>query len=87
MALSISIPTEFGIPATYWRLGEYHDTFGVNSVAVMHGFAHTDPADTDTPLAIRAFEILGEQYAPGMDREAIYAVAKTRDEFAGAQDV
>lgn len=87
MALSISIPTEFGIPATYWRLGEYHEVFGVRAVAVMDGFAHTDPADTDTPLATRAFEILGEQYAPGMDRAAIYAVAKLRPEFAGAQDV
>jgi hypothetical protein len=87
MALSISIPTEYGIPATYWRLGEYHETFGVSAVVVMLGFANTEPSDIDVPLATHVFEILGEQYAPGMDREAIYALAKLRPEFANAKDI
>jgi hypothetical protein len=87
MALSISIPTEYGIPATYWRLAEFHETFGVSAVVVMHGFAGPEPADTEVPLTICAFEVLGEQYTPGMNRTAIYAIAKSRSEFYDAQDV
>ena len=86
MALSISIPTEFGVPATYWRLGEYHEVFGVRGVAVMHGFFDVSSAG-ETPLAAMSFEITGDEYIPEMDRAAIYAAAKLRTEFSGAQDV
>jgi lysozyme family protein len=86
MALSISISTEFGVPATYWRLGEYNEVFGERGIAVMHGFFDAD-STAGSPLTTRAFEISGDQYTPEMDRAAIYAFAKLSDEFSGAQDV
>jgi hypothetical protein len=85
MALSISIPTEFGFPATYWRVAEYHETFGSFGVVVMNGFLDASNA-TGEPLASKIFEIRGAQYSEDMGRAAVYGVAKQRPEFAGAQD-
>jgi hypothetical protein len=86
MALSISIPTNFGLPATYWRVGEYHETFETGGVVVMHGFFDANSTE-NSPLATRAFEIFGDQYTPEMDRAAIYAVVKQQPDFVDAGDV
>jgi hypothetical protein len=86
MALSISVQTQFGFPATYWRIGDYYETFESFGKATMQGFLNADNSDS-TPLAIYVLEIRGEEYTPEMDRAAIYAIAKLRPEFEGAEDI
>jgi hypothetical protein len=93
MALLLSIETEFGVPATYWRVSEYMENFKptgnskVGGTVMMDGFANQAAASVaTTPMATKAFEILGEDYTPEMDRVAIYNIAKKREEFAGAKD-
>jgi hypothetical protein len=93
MALLLSIETEFGVPATYWRVSGYMENFKptgttkANGTVIMDGFANQAAASVaTTPMATKAFEILGEDYIPEMDRVAIYNIAKKREEFAGAKD-
>jgi hypothetical protein len=93
MALLLSVETDFGVPATYWRVSGYNETFKpigtlkAGGVVIMDGFANKGAADKATaPMATKSFEILGEDYNPEMTRTDIYNIAKQREEFAGAKD-
>jgi len=93
MALLLSIETEFGVPATYWRVSGYMENFKptstikVGGTVIMDGFVNQAAASVAiAPMATKVFEILGEDYIPEMDRVAIYNIAKKREEFAGAKD-
>lgn len=38
------------------------------------------------PVTVARFTLTGQEYSPDMAREVIYAAAKNRPEFAGAED-
>lgn len=88
MAFIKSIPTEFGIDATYWSIGAVHEDFKGKGVEVtFYGYASKQARDEGKqPLAAGKATITGEEYIAGADRAALYALIKQRPEFAGAED-
>lgn len=89
MALSKSIDTDFGVPATYWNIGAVQEDFkGQGTEVTFYGYA--DKASRDAgkqPLSAGKVQIAGDEYVAGADREALYAIIKQRPEFEGATDI
>ena len=88
MALIKSIPTDFGIDATYWNIGAVQEDFkGKGTEVTFYGYANKQARDDGKqPLSAGKAQIAGPEYVAGADRAALYAVIKQRTEFEGAQD-
>lgn len=89
MALIKEIPTDFGIPATYWNIGAVQEDFkGRGTEVTFYGYASEQARqDGKQPLSAGKVQIAGDEYVAGADRAALYAIIKQKPEFEGAQDV
>lgn len=89
MALSKSIDTDFGVPATYWNIGAVQEDFkGKGTEVTFYGYAdEAARIDGKQPLSAGKVQIAGDDYVAGADREALYAIIKQRPEFEGATDI
>ena len=88
MALIKSIPTDFGIDASYWNIGAVQEDFkGKGTEVTFYGYANEQARqEGKQPLSAGKVQIAGEEYVAGADRAALYAIIKQRPEFEGAQD-
>ena len=88
MALKKSIMSEFGVPAEYWHIGAKQEDFRGGGLDVtMFGYASQEARTVGrNPMSVARFTLTGQEYSPDMAREVIYAAAKNRPEFAGAED-
>jgi hypothetical protein len=88
MALSKSIDTEFGLPATYWNIGAVQEDFkGKGTEVTFYGYASKEARDAGKqPLSAGKVQIAGDEYVAGADRAQLYAIIKQRPEFEGAGD-
>lgn len=88
MALIKSIPTDFGIPATYWNIGAVQEDFkGKGTEVTFYGYASLEAREEGKqPLSAGKMQIAGEDYIAGADRAALYTIIKQRPEFDGAED-
>lgn len=88
MALIKSIPTEFGVSASYWNIGAVQEDFkGRGTEITFYGYASEQARlDENQPLAAGKIQIAGEEYSVGADRAALYEFIKQRPEFEGAED-
>lgn len=89
MALSKSIDTDFGVPATYWNIGAVQEDFkGKGTEVTFYGYADKESRDGGKqPLSAGKVQIAGDDYVAGADRQALYAIIKQRPEFDGATDI
>lgn len=89
MALLKSIPTDFGIDATYWNIGAVQEDFkGRGTEVTFYGYASEQARhDGKQPLSAGKVQIIGEEYVAGADRAQLYAIIKQKPEFEGAQDI
>lgn len=84
MALKINIDTEYGIPATYWRIARVDDSFHEELTVVMQGYtSESARRRSAAPLATMTLFIRGTE----IPRSQIYARVKAQAEFTGAADV
>jgi hypothetical protein len=88
MALIKSIPTDYGIDASYWNIGAVQEDFkGQGTEITFYGYANKEAREAGKqPLSAGKVNIAGEEYVAGADRAALYAIIKQKPEFAGAQD-
>ena len=88
MALSKSIPTDFGINAEYWNIGAVQEDFkGRGTEVSFYGYASKEARDSGKqPLSAGKVQIAGDEYVAGADRAALYAIIKQKPEFEGATD-
>jgi len=88
MALSKSIDTDFGLPATYWNIGAVQEDFkGKGTEVTFYGYASKEARETEKqPLSAGKVQISGDEYIPGADRATLYCIIKQRPEFEGAED-
>jgi len=88
MALIKSIATDFGIDATYWNIGAVQEDFkGQGTEVTFYGYANKQARqDGKQPLSAGKFQITGDEYVAGADRQALYVIIKQKPEFEGAED-
>jgi hypothetical protein len=88
MALIKSIPTEFGVSASYWNIGAIQEDFkGRGTEITFYGYASEQARlEEKQPLASGKMQIAGEEYIAGADRAALYEFIKQRPEFEDAED-
>jgi len=88
MALIKSIPTDFGISASYWNIGAVQEDFkGRGTEVTFYGYASKEARlDGKQPLSAGKVQVAGDEYVAGADRGALYAIIKQRPEFEGALD-
>ena len=88
MALIKSIPTDFGIDASYWNIGAVQEDFkGKGTEVTFYGYASKEAREQGKqPLSAGKVQIAGDEYIAGADRAALYAIIKQRPEFEGATD-
>ncbi|MBF0552600.1 MAG: hypothetical protein HQK60_18970 [Deltaproteobacteria bacterium] len=88
MALSVSIATNFGIPATYWNIGRVEDNFREKSNNItLFGYVNQAARESNSqPLAGTTTVISGDDYTPELARAQIYTIIKTKPEWATAED-
>jgi len=88
MALIKSIPTDFGIDATYWNIGAVQEDFkGQGTEVTFYGYASKEAHDSGKqPLSAGKVQVTGDEYVAGADRAALYAIIKLKPEFDGATD-
>jgi hypothetical protein len=88
MALIKSIPTEYGIPATYWNIGAVQEDFkGKGTEVTFYGYASKEARDEDKqPMSAGKIQVAGDEYVAGADRAILYSILKQRPEFESAQD-
>ena len=89
MALIKSVPTEFGVDATYWNIGAVQEDFkGKGTEVTLYGYA-SEEARTQgkQPLSAAKVQFAGDEYVAGAARGALYAIIAQRPEFEGAQQV
>ena len=88
MALNKSIPTDFGIDASYWHIGAVQEDFkGQGTEVTFYGYASKEAREQGKqPLSAGKVQIAGDEYVAGADRAALYAIIKQRPEFEGATD-
>jgi len=86
MALSKSIPTGIGVPATYWHVGEASVDYRAKSVrAQMYGYASAEARQAGAnPITTKQVAIDGFESEP--TRADVYAAAKASEDFDGAED-
>jgi hypothetical protein len=88
MALMKSIDTEYGVPATYWMIGNVQEDFrGKSQEITMFGFVdEAQRRANKQPLAVGRSVLAGDKYTAGASRAQIYALLKAAESWAGAQD-
>ena len=88
MALSKSIPTDFGINAEYWNIGAAQEDFkGAGLQLTLYGYLDADARRAGKqPLSAAQFQITGEEYTADGNRADWYEVLKAKPEFDGAAD-
>lgn len=88
MALLKSIPTDFGIDATYWNIGAVQEDFkGKGTEVTFYGYASKQARDEGKqPLSAGKVQIAGDEYVAGADRQQLYQIIKQKPEFEGAED-
>lgn len=88
MALIKSVPTDYGIPATYWKIGAVQEDFKSRGTEVtFYGYASKEACDENRqPLSAGKIQVTGEQYVAGADRAVLYGILKQRPEFESAED-
>lgn len=88
MALSKSIPTDFGIDATYWNIGAVQEDFkGKGTEVTFYGYASKEARDQGKqPLSAGKVQIASDEYVAGADRNTLYQIIKQKPEFEGAED-
>jgi len=93
MALQISINTEYGIPATYWKITTCSINW-LNKYCHVTLLGWSDKAAREAGrqyLALREFDWNGDKFPfiesePQNEREISYAKIKEADEFKTASD-
>ena len=88
MALIKSIPTDYGIDASYWNIGAVQEDFkGQGTEVTFYGYASKEAREAGKqPLSAGKVQIAGEEYVAGADRAALYSIIKQKPEFEGAED-
>lgn len=88
MAIIKSIPTDFGVEASYWNIGAVQEDFkGKGTEVTFYGYASKEAReDGKQPLSAGKVQLAGDEYVVGADRATLYAVIKQRPEFQGAID-
>jgi hypothetical protein len=88
MALIKSIPTDYGIDASYWNIGAVQEDFkGRGTEVTFYGYASKEARDAGKqPLSAGKVQIAGDEYVAGADRSVLYSIIKQKPEFDGAQD-
>lgn len=84
MALGISIDTDYGVPATYWRIARVQDHFHGRVEVTMQGYASLEARlAIKQPLASETVWLEGVEKA----RADLYPLLKQLPQYQGAQDV
>ena len=84
MALLKSIPTDYGVPATYWRIAKVSDAFHGTVEVTMNGYANGSAADKlAIPLVSIQLWVVGSEET----RRDLYDKIKNMSQFLGAEDV
>lgn len=88
MALLKAIPSDFGVDATYWKIGAVNEDFtGGSKEVFVFGYANKAArTDGKAPLGHAKIILGGTDYAPDEDRTALYARIKELDAWSGAED-
>ena len=88
MALSKTIPTTFGVSASYWNISAVAEEFGEKWVrVVLSGFVSPDArAAGNIPLAKVETMLQAEQYVPDQTRAQLYGLLKASPDWSDAVD-
>lgn len=90
MALGKNIPTDFGVDAAYWNVGDEHKSHReLSNRVVMYGYANEAARQAKAaPMSSCQVNISGAAFSPDMTRAQIYAYVKTYvAQFSGAVDL
>lgn len=89
MALSISMPSDYGVDATYWKIGSYSEDFkGRAGELVLYGYATLAARQSDKqPIMTAKMQISGASYSEDDTREQLYNKIKLMQEWSGAEDI
>lgn len=88
MGLQVTIPTEFGVDATYWHIGAVQEDFrGKATEVTLYGYSSHEARQADKqPLSAGKVQLAGDDYVAGADRAQLYEIISRRPEFSGAVD-
>lgn len=84
MAFRISIDTDFGVAATYWKIARVQDHFHGTLEVVMQGYAsHASRLAAKQPLATETVWLRGVE----KPRADLYLLLRQLPQYQGAEDV
>lgn len=89
MALKISKPTDYGVDATYWHIGNIQEDFkGGAAQLTLYGYTDEVARGAEkAPLAVAQHIFAEDNYVPERGREGWYNFLKQRADWQGAEDV
>lgn len=88
MALIKSVPTDFGVDATYWNIGAVQEDFkGKGMEVTLYGYGTKEARQNEKqPLAVARIAFTGDKYLADSDRAALYGAVKADPAFAESTD-